>query len=60
MCNLSQGVLDLGIQQGELNEALSVVERMMATFGYSFDDACHIAGYDGDKKDWLKSQIEKI
>lgn len=62
MCNLSQGVLEQGIkqgvEQGELNEALAVIERMMATFGYTFDEACHIAGYEGEKKDRLAAKLK--
>ena len=54
MCNLSQGIWEQGIkqsvEQGELNEPLAVIERMMETFGYTFDEACHIAGYKGKRK----------
>lgn len=59
MCNLSQGVLEQGIEQGELKEALAVIERMMETFGYTFDEACHIAGYEGGKKDRLAAKLKK-
>lgn len=59
MCNLSQGVLEQGIEQGELKEAFAVIERMMETFGYTFDEVCHIAGYEGEKKDRLAAKLKK-
>ena len=45
MCNLSQGIYDDGVAEGEITKAIKVVENLLAK-GFSLDEALSIADID--------------